>query len=70
MKRIFGWVNIIKSILNFNETASITERSKQVVTKLESEVPTSKEIETENITELKTLAKIINFKIQEATQIT
>ena len=70
MKRIFGWVNIIKSILNFNETASITERSKQVVTKHESEVPTSKEIETENITELKTLAKIINFKIQEATQIT
>lgn len=56
--------------MNFNETASITERSKQVVTKLESEVPTSKEIETENITELKTLAKIINFKIQEATQIT
>lgn len=70
MKSIFGWVNIIKSILNFNEAASITERSKQVVTKLESEVPTSKEIETENITELKTLAKIINFKIQEATQIT
>ena len=56
--------------MNFNEVASITERSKQVVTKLESEVPTSKEIETENITELKTLAKIIiNFKIQEATQI-
>ena len=56
--------------MNFNEAASITERSKQVVTKLESEVPTSKEIETENITELKTLAKIFNFKIQEATQIT
>ena len=68
LRKKFGGINIIKSVLSLDETPSALERSFKAATKLKGELPTDLEIERIPLKELLSLAEDIHVKTREASQ--
>ena len=63
-----GGLNIMKSVLSLDETASASEWSFKAATKLRRELPTDIEIESIPLEELSSLVEDIHDKTREASQ--
>ena len=68
LREKFPGLNIMKSVLNLDETPSALERSFKAATKLNHELPTDIEMESIPLEELSTLVKDIHVKTREASQ--
>ena len=68
LREKFGGLNIMKSILNLDETPSTLERSFKPATNLKSELPTDLEMERIPLKELSSLVEDIHAKTREASQ--
>ena len=67
LRKKFGGINIIKSVLSLDETPSALERSFKAATKLKGQLPTDLEIERIPLKELLSLAEDIHVKTREAS---
>ena len=68
LRETFGGLNIMESVLSFNETPSVLERSVKAASKLKSELPADLQMESIPPEELSSLAKEIHVKTREASQ--
>ena len=68
LREKFGGLNILKSVLNLDQTPSALEKSISAATKLQSELPTGLEMESIPLKELSSLAEDIHVKTREASQ--
>ena len=68
LREKFGGLNIMKSVLNPDETPSALERSFKAATKLRRELPTNIEMECISLKELSSLIEDIHIKTWEASQ--
>ena len=68
LREKFGGLNIMKSVLNLDETPPALERSFKAATKLKDEFPTDIEMESIPLEELSSLAKEIHVKTREASE--
>ena len=68
LREKFGGLNIMKSVLNPDETPSALERSFKAATKLSRELPTDLEMESITLEELSSLVEDIHVKTREASQ--
>ena len=68
LREKFGGLNILKSVLNLDQTPSALEKSISAATKLQSELPTGLEMESIPLKELSPLAEDIHVKTREASQ--
>ena len=68
LRKKFGRLNAMKSVLSLDETPSALERSFKAATKLRHELPTDIEMESIPLMELSSLVEDIHVKTQEASQ--
>ena len=68
LRKKFGRLNAMKSVLSLDQTPSALERSFKAATKLRHELPTGIEMESIPLMELLSLVEDIHVKTQEASQ--
>ena len=68
LREKFGGLNIMKSVLNLDETPSALEKPFKAVSKLSRELPTDLEMESIPLEELSSSVEDINVKTREASQ--
>ena len=68
LRKKFGRLNAMKSVLSLDQTPSALERSFKAATKLRHELPTDIEMESIPLMELSSLVEDIHVKTQEASQ--
>ena len=68
LREKFGELNVMKSVLNPDETPSALERSFKATTKLRRELPTDIEMESISLMELSSLVEDIHVKTLEVSQ--
>ena len=68
LRKKFGRLNAMKSVLSLDQTPSALERSFKAATKLRHELPTDIETESIPLMELSPFVEDIHVKTQEASQ--
>ena len=68
LRKKFGRLNAMKSVLSLDQTPSALERSFKAATKRRHELPTDIEMESIPLMELSSLVEDIHVKTQEASQ--
>ena len=68
LREKFGGLNIMKSVLNLDETPSALEKPFKGASKLSRELPTDLEMESIPLEELSSSVEDINVKTREALQ--
>ena len=68
LRKKFGRLNAMKSVLSLDQTPSALERSFKAATKLRHQLPTDIEMESIPLMELSSLVEDIHVKTQEASQ--